>query len=181
MKMLMMMLLVSMSSVVMANEDYSPMSAEQWRDSAGGNSFSDSRYRAQYSPTQRQSFIDQRNADIAKRSNTEMAKRSSHANEMQQYYTSERASKQFIDESIGYNNQPIGIQPQSQGQYYPYSGNNNYYGNGSVQMRFTPAQTQGFINQNNNDRARQEQADANYEKWRQYQNGRREYERFIGD
>ena len=115
-----------------------------------------------------------------------MAKQNNHANEMQQYYASERASKQFIEDARGYNNPSMVVQSQSQGQYYPPYQENNYYGNGGVQMRFTPAQTQGFINQNNVDRARQayatqEQAEANYEKWRQYQNGRRDYERFIGD
>lgn len=80
-------------------------------------------------------------------------------------------------------------QSQPQDQYYPqYSGYqaNNYYGNGGVKMSLTPRQTQGFIDQYNIDRGRQtqaaqEQADANYEKWRQDQNARRSDERFIGD
>jgi hypothetical protein len=120
-----------------------------------------------------------------------MAKQGDHASEMQQYYASERASKQFIDDTRYYNNPSIGqAQSQPQSQYYPqYSAGypaNNYYGNGGVQMRLTPTQTQGFIDQYNVDRGRQaqasrEQADANYERWRQDQNARRSYERFIGD
>ncbi|MDP3008464.1 MAG: hypothetical protein Q8N30_05270 [Methylococcales bacterium] len=191
MKILIMLLLATGSSVVMAGGYYDLSATEKWQDSPTSRSFSDSRYRAQYSPTQRQNAVDQRNADIAKRNSAEMAKQNSHANEMQQYYASERASKQFIDDTRHYNNPSMGGQSQSQpqAQYYPqYSGYpaNNYYGNGGVQMRLTPAQTQGFIDQYNIDRGRQaqaaqEQADANYERWRQDQNARRGYERFIGD
>jgi|GEM_PF-2871267 len=189
MKIVIMGLLAFMSSGVMANGDYAPISAEQWRDSPAGNSFSDERYRATHTPAQRQAAIDQRNAEIAHRHHAEMAKRSDHISEMQQYYASERESRQFIDETRRYHSLPIGEQAQSQPQYYPqYSGYpaNNYYDNGGVQMRLTPTQTQGFIDQYNVDRGRQaqvarEQADANYERWRQDQNARRSYERFIGD
>jgi hypothetical protein len=191
MKILIMLLLAFMSSGIMANDDYAPISADQWRDSPAGNSFSDEKYRATRTLTQRQEAIDQRNAEMAHRHHAEMAKQSGHASEMQQYYASERASKQFIDDARYYNNPSMGGQSQSQpqAQYNPqYSGYpaNNYYGNGGVQMRLTPAQTQGFIDQYNIDRGRQaqaaqEQADANYERWRQDQNARRSYERFIGD
>jgi hypothetical protein len=189
MKILIMLVLAFTSSVIMANDYYAPISAEQWRDSPAGNSFSDERYRATRTLTQRQEAIDRRNAEIAHRHHAEMAKQNDHASEMQQYYASERASKQFIDDTRYYNNPSIG-QAQSQAQYYPqYSAGypaNNYYGNGGVQMRLTPTQTQGFIDQYNVDRGRQaqvarEQADANYERWRQDQNARRSYERFIGD
>jgi hypothetical protein len=191
MKILIMLLLAFMSSVIMANDDYAPISAEQWRDSPASNSFSDEKYRATRTLTQRQEAIDQRNAEMAHRHHAEMAKQSDHASEMQQYYASERASKQFIDDARHYNNPSMVVQAQSQpqAQYYPQNSGypaNNYYGNGGVQMRLTPTQTQGFIDQYNIDSARQaqvarEQADANYEKWRQDQNSRRSYERFIGD
>lgn len=191
MKVLIMLLLAFISSGVMANGDYAPISADQWRDSPAGNSFSDERYRATRTLAQRQEAIDRRNAEITHRHHAEMAKQSGHANEIQQYYASERASKQFIDDTR-YNNNPSMVgqsQSQPQAQYYPQNSGypaNNYYGNGGVQMRLTPAQTQGFIDQYNVDRGRQaqaaqEQADANYEKWRQDQNARRSYERFIGD
>jgi hypothetical protein len=155
---------------------------ELWRDKSSSHSFSDERYQQQYSPAQRQGFIDQRNAEIAHRHNAEMVKQTAHANEMQQYYASEYASKQFIDDTRRYNAPPMPlmvVQPQM-GQYYP---NSNYYGNGGTQLPFTPAQTQGFINQYNIDRTRQtqaaqEQADANYERWRQEQNSRKDTERF---
>ncbi len=176
--------LVLMSAAAIAD----PSVMELWRDKSGRHSFSDERYQQQYSPAQRQGFIDQRNAEIAHRSNAEMAKQTAHANEMQQYYASERASREFITETRRFNAPPMppmAVQPQL-GQYYPgsnYSGN-NYYGNGGNQLRFTPAQTQGFIDQFNIDRARQAQAareqyEANYESWRQDQNSRRDTEGFA--
>jgi hypothetical protein len=156
---------------------------EQWRGIAGSHSFSDERYQQMYSPAQRQAFIDQRNAEIAHRQNAELAKQIAHANEMQQYYASERASRQFITETRRFNappTPPILAQPQL-GQYYPES---NYYGNSGTQLRYSPAQTQGLINQFNIDRARQAQAaqeqyEINYERWRQDQNSRRDSEGFA--
>ncbi len=186
MKILIIPMLVLMSSVAIAE----PSMIELYRDRASSHFFSDERYQRQYSPAQRQGFIDQRNAAIAHRYNAEMAKQTAHANEMQQYYASERASREFIEEAKRYNAPPMPSIPlipsmvaQQQGQYYPEG---DYYGHGGTQLRFTPRQTQGFIDQNNIDRARQNQAiqeqyEANYERWRQAQNGRRDYERFIGD
>lgn len=49
----------------MANDDYAPINAEQWRDSSAGNSFSDERYRATRTLAQRQEAIDWRNAEVA--------------------------------------------------------------------------------------------------------------------
>jgi hypothetical protein len=182
--------LVCMSSAAIAE----PSMMELWRDNSGHHSFSDKRYQQQYSPEQRQRFMDQRNAEIAHRHNAEMAKESAHFNEMQQRYASERASREFIAETRDYNMPPITPIPQM-GQYYPgnnYYGNpygsyygGNYYGNGVASPLYTPAQTQGFIDQYNIDRARQaqvaqEQADADYQRWRQQQNSRRDTERFIG-
>jgi hypothetical protein len=176
MKLLIILMLAFMSSIAIAE----PSMMELWRDRSGSHSFSDERYQRQYSPAQRQGFIDQRNAEIAHRYNAEMAKQTAHANEMQQYYASEYASRHFIDDTRRYNAPPMTptvVQPQL-GQYYP---NSHYYGNGGTQLRFTPAQTQGFIDQFNIDRARQaqaaqQQADANYEQWRQEQNSRRDTE-----
>ena len=184
MKILIIPTLVLMSSAAIAD----PSVMELWRDRSGSHSFSDERYQQQYSSAQRQGFIDQRNAEIAHRNNAEMAKQTAHANEMQQYYASERASREFITDTRRFNAPPMppmAVQPQL-GQYYPnsnYSGS-NYYGNGGTQLRFTPAQTQGFIDQFNIDRARQAQAareqyEANYESWRQDQNSRRDTEGFA--
>lgn len=183
MKALIILVLVFMSSAAIAE----PSMMELWRDKSSSHSFSDKRYQQQYSPAQRQRFIDQRNAEIAHRHNAEMAKLNGHANEMQQYYASEYASREFIDDTRRYNAPPITpmvvlpVAPQL-GQYYPES--NYYYGNGGTQLRYTPSQTQGFIDQHNIDRARQaqaaqEQADANYERWRQEQNSRKDTERFV--
>lgn len=184
MKILIIPMLVLMSSTAVAE----PLMTELWRDKSSSHSFSDERYQKQYSPAQRQYLMDQRNAEIAHRHNAEMAKLNAHANEMQQYYASEYASREFIDDTRRYNAPPMmpmvasPVVPQM-GQYYPQS--NSYYGNGGNQLRYTPAQTQGFIDQYNVDRARQaqvaqEQADANYERWRQQQNSRRDTERFVG-
>ncbi|MDD1606020.1 MAG: hypothetical protein LUP96_04900 [Methylococcaceae bacterium] len=98
MKILIMLLLVSMSSVVMANGYYELSAAEQWQDYPKSNSYSDTRYRIQYTPAQIQGFVDQRNAEIAKRNQAELEKKIAHYNEMQQYYAAQRASLQFIGE-----------------------------------------------------------------------------------
>jgi len=179
MKIVIIPMLVLMSSSAIAD----PSVIELWRDRSGSHSFSDERYQQQYSPAQRQDFIDQRNAEIAHRNNAEMAKQTAHANEMQQYYASERASREFITDTRRFNAPPIPpMVVQSQlGQYYPAS---NYYGNGRNQLRYSPAQTQGLINQFNIDRARQAQAaqeqyEINYERWRQDQNSRRDSEGFA--
>lgn len=179
MKILIIPMLVLMSSVAIAD----PSMMELWRDKSGSHSFSDERYQQQYSVVQRQGFIDQRNAEIAHRNNAEMAKQTVHANEMQQYYASERASREFLTETRRFNAPPMPpmVVQQQLGQYYP---NSNYYRNGRNQLRYTPAQTQGFIDQFNIDRARQAQAaqeqyDANYERWRQEQNSRRDTEGFA--
>jgi hypothetical protein len=174
MKLLIILMLAFMSSAAIAE----PSMTELWRDRSRNHSFSDDRYQQQYSPAQRQGFIDQRNAEIAHRHNAELAKQTAHANEMQQYYASEYASRHFRR----FNAPPMTptvVQPQL--QYYP---NNHYYGNSRTQLRYTPAQTQGFIDQFNMDRARQaqavqQQADANYERWRQEQNSRRDTEGFA--
>jgi hypothetical protein len=179
MKLLIILMLAFMSSAAIAE----PSMTELWRDRSRNHSFSDDRYQQQYSPAQRQNFIDQRNAEIAHRQNAELAKQTAHANEMQQYYASERASRQFITETRHFNappTPPVLAQPQL-GQYYPES---NYHGNGRNQLRYTPSQTQGFIDQFNIDRVRQAQAaqeqyEADYERWRQDQNSRRDTEGFA--
>jgi hypothetical protein len=159
MKTLIILLLAFISPVTIAD----PSATEQWRDSSSSNSFSDERYQRQYTPEQRQAFIDQRNTEIAKRNHAELEKQQAHYQEMQQYYATHSASQEFLDE-VSSQNPPTLQQPP---QYYP---NYNYYGgNGRVQLGYTAF----------NARAAEEQYEADYERWRQDQNSRRETERFV--
>lgn len=102
MKTLLTLLLVTTSSIAMANGYYQLSETEMWRDSPTTNSFSDSRYRTRYSPSQIQAYTDQRNAEVIKRSKVELEKQDIHSREMSQYYSAQRASRQYL----GMDNQP---------------------------------------------------------------------------
>jgi len=90
MKTLIMLLLATASSVVMAGGYYDLSVTEQWQDAPTSRSFSDTRYRARYGAAQVQGFMDQRNAAIIKRQRVEIEKMDLHAQEMM--YSAARAN-----------------------------------------------------------------------------------------
>ena len=98
MKTVMLLLLVLVSSSVMAEGYYELSPTEMWQDSPTSRSFSDSRYRTRYSPAQIQAFTDQSNAKLLKRGYTELEKQQLHADEMSIFYQNRYNSNHYLDE-----------------------------------------------------------------------------------
>jgi hypothetical protein len=124
-KLIIILLLLSLSPIVAADGD-DPVTQESTRNSFGGNYFSDDNYRSKYTPQQRREFRQQRFEDTMARAQQENILKEMHQNEMARYYSSERASRQYIHDMGrpfgGYSANPnYRSGNTSNGGYYRYA------------------------------------------------------------